>query len=93
MVCDLERPSVAPTVTRPFHTAIPNLVYGAAGDVVRDVFVNGVQLVSAGGIVGVDVDAVVEDAVGRAERLFAEAEADWRAAGSTLVDAADEGRL
>lgn len=93
VVCDLERPSVAPTVTRPFHTAIPNLVYGAAGDVVRDVFVDGVQLVSAGGIVGVDVDAVVEDAVGRAERLFVDAEADWRAAGSTLVDAADEGRL
>ena len=93
VVCDLERPAIAPTVTEPFHTAIPNLVYGGGSDVVRDVFVDGVQLVSAGGIVGVDVDAVVADAAERAERVFADAEDDWRAAGSALVDAVDEGRL
>ncbi len=93
VVCDVEQPSVAPTVREPFHTAIPNLVYGASGTEVRDVFVDGVQLVSAGGIVGVDVDDVVAEAVERAERVFADAESDWRAAGSSLVDAVDEGRL
>ena len=93
VVCDLERPSVAPTVSRPFHTAIPNLVYGSAGDEVRDVFVDGVQLVSAGGIVGLDVDEIVAEAVERAERIFADAEADWRAADSALVDAVENGRL
>ena len=93
VVCDLERPTVAPTVSRPFHTAIPNLVYGSAGDEVRDVFVDGVQLVSAGEIVGLDVDGIVAEAVDRAERIFADAEADWRAADSALVDAAENGRL
>ncbi len=93
VVYDMEQASVAPTVRSPFHTAIPNLVYGASGDELRDVFVDGVQLVSAGGIVGLDVDDVVADAVERAERVFADAAADWRAAGSSLVDAVDDGRL
>ena len=93
IVCDLERPGVAPAVSQPFHTAIPNLVYGTAGDEVRDVFVDGVQLVSAGGIVGLDVDEIIDEAVDRAERIFADAEADWRAADSTLIDAAENGRL
>ncbi len=93
VVCDLDAVGIAPTVSRPFHTAIPNLVYGTAGAEVRDVFVDGVQLVSAGGIVGVDVDAVVTEARKRAERIFIDAEADWRAAGSTLVDDVDAGRL
>jgi len=93
VVCDMQQASVAPAVRSPFHTAIPNLVYGASGGEIRDVFVDGVQLVSAGGIVGVDVDEVVAEAVERAERVFADAEADWRAAGSSLVDAVDEGWL
>ena len=90
--CDLTRPRIAPCVREPFHTAIPNLVYGG-GDVVQDVFVDGVQVVSAGGIVGVDVDAVVTEAAERARRIFDDAAADWRAADSALVDAADRGRL
>ena len=90
--CDLTHPGIAPCVQEPFHTAIPNLVYGD-GDVVRDVFVDGVHLVSAGGIVGVDVDAVVSEAAERATRIFADAAEDWRAADSALVDAADRGRL
>ncbi len=93
VVCDLDHVGVAPTVSRPFHTAIPNLVYGGTGAEVRDVFVDGVQLVSAGGIVGVDVDDVATEARERAERIFADAEADWRAAGSSLVDDVDSGRL
>ncbi|SNR47568.1 amidohydrolase family protein [Halorubrum vacuolatum] len=93
VVCDLDAVGVAPTAPEPFHTAIPNLVYGTAGAEVRDVFVDGVQLVSAGGIVGVDVDDVVVEANERAERIFADAEEEWRAAGSTLVDDVDAGRL
>ncbi len=93
VVCDVGRPSVAPTVRTPFHTAIPNLVYGAGSDVVRDVFVDGVQIVSPGGIVGVDVDDVVSEAERRAERVFADAETDWRTADSSMVDMVDGGRL
>ncbi|GAB6878283.1 amidohydrolase [Halorubrum gandharaense] len=93
VVCDLGSLGVAPTVTEPFHTAIPNLVYGAAGGEVRDVFVDGVQLVSAGSVVGVDVDEVVAEANERAETVFRAAEDDWRAAASKLVDDVDRGRL
>jgi len=93
VVCDLDAVGVTPTVSEPFHTAIPNLVYGTAGAEVRDVFVDGVQLVSAGGIVGVDVDDVVAEANDRAERIFAEAEEAWRAADSKLVRDVDSGRL
>jgi len=93
VICDLERASVAPTVRTPFHTAIPNLVYGATGNEVRDVFVDGVHRVSDGDIVGIDVKDVVDDANERAKRVFADAEADWRAAGSSLVTAVDDGRL
>jgi len=52
-----------------------------------------VQVVSAGGLVGVDVDAVVAEAADRARRIFDDAAADWRAADSALVDAVDRGRL
>jgi len=61
VLCDMEQASVAPTVQTPFTRRIPNLVYGASGNEVRDVFVDGVQRVSNGSIVGVDVDGVVDD--------------------------------
>ena len=93
VICDMEHASVAPTVQTPFHTAIPNLVYGASGNEVRDVFIDGVQRVSDGSIVGLDVNDVVDDANKRAKRVFADAEADWRAAESSLVTAVDNGRL
>jgi 5-methylthioadenosine/S-adenosylhomocysteine deaminase len=93
VICDMERASVAPAVQTPFHTAIPNLVYGAGGNEVRDVFIDGVQRVADGGIVGLDVADVVNDATKRAKRVFADAEADWRAAESSLVTAVNDGRL
>lgn len=84
---------VAPTVTEPLHTAIPNLVYGAAGGAVRDVVVDGTVQVRDGTVVDADPAAAVADARERATRVAREATADWRAAGSTLVDRADEGWL
>ena len=68
-------------------------MYGASGNEVRDVFIDGVQRVSDGSIVGLDVTDVVNDANKRAKRVFADAEADWRAAESSLVTAVDDGRL
>jgi 5-methylthioadenosine/S-adenosylhomocysteine deaminase len=93
VVVDLDTVSLAPTVSEPFHTAIPNLVYASNGSEVRDVFVGGDAVLRDGEFVDVDVDAVVEDVNERAERAFAEGADDWRAAGSELVDAVDEGRL
>jgi len=54
VICDMEHASVTPTVQTPFHTAIPNLVYAASSNEVRDVFIDGVQRVSDGSIVGLD---------------------------------------
>lgn len=56
-------------------------------------FIDGVQRVSDGSIVGLDVNDVVNDANKRAKRVFADAEADWRTAESSLVTAVDNGRL
>jgi 5-methylthioadenosine/S-adenosylhomocysteine deaminase len=93
VICDMEQASVAPMVETPFHTAIPNLVYGTSGNEIRDVFIDGVQRVSDGSIVGLNVNDVVNDANKRAKRVFEDAEADWRAAESSLVTAVDNGRL
>ncbi|WP_331233426.1 amidohydrolase family protein [Natronorarus salvus] len=90
---DLGRLSVAPTVDRPLHTAIPNLLYAGGGSAVETVLVDGEVVVEEGSVVGVDEAELVAEATERAERVFAGAEADWRAAGSALVSASDEGRL
>ena len=75
------------------HTAIAHLVYGASGNEVRDVFIDGVQRVSDGSIVGLNVKDVVNDANKRAKRVFADAEVDWHAAESSLVTTVDDRRL
>jgi len=90
---DATHSSLAPTVQAPFHTAVPNLVYSASRGAVRDVFVAGERVVEDGEVQGLDGESVVDEARERAERVFREAADDWRAAGSELVDAADDGRL
>ncbi|WP_132058933.1 amidohydrolase family protein [Halorussus amylolyticus] len=90
---DLESLGVAPTVSRPFHTAVPNLVHSTTGREVRDVFVAGEPILRDGEFVDADPEAVVADAKERATRIFADAEDDWRAADSELVARADEGWL
>lgn len=90
---DIDRPGIAPTVNEPFHTVVPNLVYGETGGSVSNVLVAGERVVEEGEVVGVDPEAIVSEANERAERVFDEATDDWRAAGSELVSATDEGRL
>jgi 5-methylthioadenosine/S-adenosylhomocysteine deaminase len=90
---DVTHSSIVPTVSEPFHTAVPNLVYSANRGAVRDVFVAGKRVVEDGKVQGLDEAAVVREARERAETVFREAADDWRAAGSELVDAADEGWL
>jgi len=93
VVFDLGRLSVAPTVDRPLHTAIPNLLYAGGGSAVETVFVDGEVVVDEGSVVGVDEAELVSEATERAERVFAGAEGDWRAADSALVAASDRGWL
>ena len=90
---DATAPSVAPTVDRPFHTVVPNLVHSATGREVRDVFVAGERVVADGEFLPADAEAIVAEAQERAAALFERAAGDWRAAGSELVDHVDAGRL
>lgn len=90
---DVEALGVAPTVSRPFHTAVPNLVHSTTGREVRDVFVAGEPILRDGDFVAVDSAETVAEAEERAARIFADAEDDWRAADSELVERADEGWL
>ncbi|USZ66708.1 amidohydrolase family protein [Halorussus salilacus] len=90
---DVESLGIAPTVSEPFHTAVPNLVHSTTGREVRDVFVAGEPILRDGEFVDADPEAVVAEATERATRIFADAEDDWRAADSELVARADEGWL
>ncbi len=81
----------APFVTDPFHTAVPNLVYGSPQ--ARDVVIAGGFVVRDGTFVNVDVDEVVAEATERARRVFTDCESDWRDANSALVSAVDAGWL
>ena len=90
---DLMRPNMVPTVARPFHTFIPNLVYSASGSEVDNVIVNGRLVMDDGVFPYADEAALMDEANERASRIFSEAELDWRQAGSMLVKHVDDGWL
>jgi 5-methylthioadenosine/S-adenosylhomocysteine deaminase len=90
---DASHSSLAPTVSEPFHTAVPNLVYAATRGAVRDVFVGGDRVVAAGVVQGLDESDVVAEARQRAVSVFRDAAEDWRRADSALVDATADGWL
>ncbi|MEF8843212.1 MAG: amidohydrolase family protein [Haloarculaceae archaeon] len=90
---DTTTPAVAPTVDRPFHTVVPNLVHSATGREVRDVFVGGERVVADREFLPADADAIVAEARERAAALFERGAEEWRAAGSELVEHVDAGRL
>ena len=92
-VFDLDHPSIAPVVTDPLHTAVPNLVYGANGGLAEHVFVDGEPVVADGESTTIDAEETIAEANRRASDLFEAGADDWRAAGSTLVDRVDEGWL
>lgn len=85
VVCDLDQPSIAPTVSDPLRTVVPNLVYSATSDVVAHVFVDGSPVVTHGELVTGDAADIVADAQDRAERVFDRGADAWREAGSHLA--------
>ena len=93
VVCDLDHPSTAPTVSRPLHTAVPNLVYGANAGVVESVIVEGDLVLEDGEVGTVDEDAILEAANDRAAAVFGRAAEAWRDADSALVDRVETGWL
>ena len=82
-----------PTVTDPFRTVVPNLVYSATGAAVRDVLVEGEPIVRDSEFTATDSRTVVDEANERAIRVFRDGADDWRETGSELVERADQGWL
>lgn len=93
VLLDLNHPSVTPTVSTPLHTAIPNVVYGASGDIVSTVLVDGLPVVQHGTLCTGDQQQIIETANQRAQDLFARGESRWWSAESTLVDRVRDGWL
>ena len=87
----VDDPGIAPAVDNPFATVVPNLVYGTAS--ADTVLVDGEIVLKDGELIPEDEERVVSGAVERARRAFRKGTDEWRAAGSELVDAADEGWL
>ncbi len=83
---DLSGPNLTPSVSRPFDSCIPNLVYSATGFEVDNVIINGEFVIRNGDFVNIDEEVVLEKARSRAVDIFSEAEKDWEEAGSLLVD-------
>ena len=92
-VIDLTRAGLAPVVSAPFRTLVPNLVYASTGCEVQTVVIDGKPVLLDGEFVDIDEQRIVSDAFSRAERVFADAADDWRAAGSALVRHVDDGTL
>ncbi|MEM4780383.1 MAG: amidohydrolase family protein [Halalkalicoccus sp.] len=87
----LDSLSMAPAVDRPFHTAIPNLVYGGAS--AETVLVDGEPVLFEGEFTAIDERAVLEEATERARGAFERGSREWREAGSRLVEASAAGWL
>ena len=92
-VIDVTRAGLAPVVSTPFRTLVPNLVYASTGCEVQTVVIDGKPVLLDGEFVDIDEQRIVSDALSRAERVFADAADDWRAAGSALVRHVDAGKL
>ena len=73
---DLRRPTLSPTVSRPFRNFVPNLVYSASGAEVDNVFINGGRVMNNGRLLLLDESALTSEADDRAFRIFSRAEAD-----------------
>ena len=93
IVVSTDRLSVAPTVTDPLHTAAANLVYSTTGREIREVFVGGDRLVADGHLQTADRQRVLREANDHASALWDRAADDWAAAGSKLVEDAEDGWL
>jgi len=93
ILVDLKKPHLTPLLSGPVRNVAPNLVYSARGSEVATVIVGGRIIVDQGKVLTVDEDRVLEDAQRAAERVASEAEEDFFAAGSKLVQDMKEGLL
>jgi 5-methylthioadenosine/S-adenosylhomocysteine deaminase len=93
VILDLKAPHMTPILTRPVRNVAPNIVYGARGDEVETVIINGRVVVEDRRCTTLDEERVMAVAQRAAEELTALAEDDYMAAGSHLAEAARKGLL
>ena len=76
LLLDMKRPNAVPV-----HDLVSNIVFSSNGSHVHDVYVDGLQVVDAGKVVGIDEDALIaeanETATVVAERLGLTKESTW----------------
>ncbi len=76
LLLDMKRPNAVPV-----HDLVSNIVFSSNGSHVHDVYVDGLQVVDAGKVVGIDEDALIaeanETATVVAERLGFTKESTW----------------
>jgi len=90
---DLKRVNLTPTISNPFHTIIPNLVYSTNGSEVDNVIINGEFIIRDNEFAFIDVEDLLSDVTERAQRIFENASEDWFAADSRMVKYYREGFL
>jgi 5-methylthioadenosine/S-adenosylhomocysteine deaminase len=81
---DKMAPTLLPTLTQPFATIIPNLVYSSTGYEVLDVIIEGEQILMDGAFVD-EVSGIYRQANEQAQRILDEAGQDWNEANSMMV--------
>lgn len=91
VILDLKAPHMTPILTRPVRNVAPNIVYGARGDEVETVIINGRVMVEDRRCTTLDEERVVTEAQRAAEELVVLAEDDYMAADSLLARAARKG--
>ncbi len=90
---DLKKLNMTPTVTKPFKTFIPNLVYSSTGSEVDNVVINGKLIMENGEFVDIDEEALKKEVEQRAQNVFKRAEEDWLDADAHMVKYLKEGHI
>lgn len=87
----LLHPNMVPVITSPFRNFVPNLVYAATGAEVDNIIINGTLVMQDGTFAQIDEGTIMKEANERAQKIFDEAEADWKRAGSKFVQYVEKG--
>lgn len=93
ILVDLNALNLTPVLTEPIRNIVPNLVYAASGREVDLVMVDGRILVRNGRVLGVDEEAVREEAQLRAQEVAEAVERDPVHLDMALLQAMEEGKL
>ena len=90
---DISKVNMTPSVSKPFHNFISNLVYSSSGYEIDNVIINGKMDMEKGEFNHIDEKSIIRKAKERAKDIFEDAEEDWREAESYLVKKTDEGLI